>query len=382
MEVIFIIRAFKIRLHPTKKQEQLLFQSAGTSRFIYNWTLARQIENYNSGGKFISNNNLRKEITILKKTDLSWLNQVSNNVAKQAVKDACEAYVKFFKGKNGFPNFKSKKNSKKSFYNDNTKLKVKTEQVLLEKVGYIKTSEQIPIGVNYTNPRISFDNKYWYISVGVDQPPIVQKLNKELTIGIDVGIKDLAICSNGMTFKNINKSKKVKKINKRLKGLQKQVSRKYDKNKIKKGGENCYQFKKTKNITKLEKQIKLVYRKLAMIRNNHLHQATNKIVKAKPSKVVMETLNIKGMMKNKHLSKAIATQRLSEFKRQMQYKCEFNGIEFVEADKWFPSSKTCSECGHIKKALKLSERVYICEECGCVIDRDLNASINLSRYSA
>lgn len=146
----------------------------------------------------------------------------------------------------------------------------------------------------------------------------------------------------------------------------------------KKGGS----YQKTSNIKKLEKQIRLVYRKLNGIRKNHLHQATNQIVKTKPSKVVMETLNIQGMMKNKHLSKAIQQQYLYEFKRQMKYKCEFNNIEFIEADKWYPSSKTCSECGHIKKHLSLSERTYICEECGCIIDRDFNAAVNLSRYSA
>ena len=193
-------------------------------------------------------------------------------------------------------------------------------------------------------------------------------------IGIDVGIKDLAICSNGMTFKNINKTKVVKKFEKRLRRLQRRVSCKYLKNK------EGSKFVKTSNVIKIEKQIRLLHRKLANIRSNHNHQATNKIVKTKPSRVVMETLNIKGMMKNKHLSKAIAKQCLYEFKRQMQYKCEFNGIEFVEADIWYPSSKTCSECGHIKPKLSLSERTYICEECGCVIDRDYNASINLSRY--
>ena len=179
-----------------------------------------------------------------------------------------------------------------------------------------------------------------------------------------------------MTFKNINKTKKVKKLEKRLRRLQRRVSRKYLKNK------EGSKFVKTSNIIKIEKQIKLLHRKLANIRSNYSHQATNKIVKTKPSRVVMETLNIKGMMKNKQLSKAIAQQGLYEFKRQLQYKCEFYGIEFIEADKWYPSSKTCSECGHIKPKLSLSERTYICEECGCVIDRDYNASINLSRYSA
>ena len=186
-------------------------------------------------------------------------------------------------------------------------------------------------------------------------------------------MKDLAICSNGMTFKNINKTKEVKRLKKVLRRKQRQCSHKYEQNK--KGKE----YVKTNNIIKLEKEIRLLHRRLTNIRSNHIHQATNKIVKTKPSRVVMETLNIKGMMKNRHLSKAIAEQCLYEFKRQIQYKCKKYGIEFVEADKWFPSSKTCSCCGAIKKDLKLKDRVYQCS-CGLKIDRDLNASINLSRY--
>lgn len=366
----------KVRIFPTKEQEHKMWQSVGTARFIYNWTLVRQEENYKIGGKFSSDNDLRKELTILKKTELNWLNEVSNNVAKQAVKDGCNAYKTFFKGIADKPKFKSRRKSKPSFYNDTSKLKVKENSVLIEKVGWINIEKNsIPMNCKYTNPRISFDGKYWYISVGIEKEQPIVKLTGE-SIGIDVGIKDLAICSNGMTFKNINKTKKVKKLEKRLRRLQRRVSRKYLKNK------EGSKFVKTSNIIKIEKQIKLLHRKLANIRSNHSHQATNMIVKTKPSRVVMETLNIKGMMKNRHLSKAIAKQCLYEFKRQMEYKCKYNGIEFIEADKWYPSSKTCSECGHIKVKLSLSERTYICEECGCVIDRDYNASINLSRYSA
>nr|WP_312579440.1 transposase [Sedimentibacter sp.] len=364
----------KVRLSPTKEQEQKLWQSVGTTRFIYNWTLAKQEENYKNGGKFISDNDLRKELTILKKAELKWLNEVSNNVSKQAVKDGCEAYKKFFKGLADKPKFKSRRRSKPSFYNDTAKLKVKESSVLIEKVGWVTVKKNsIPMNCKYTNPRISFDGKYWFISIGIEKESPEVELTNEI-IGIDVGIKNLATCSNGMTFKNINKTKKVKNLKKILKRKQRQCSRKYEKNK--KGKE----YVKTENIKKLEKQIKLLHRKLTNIRSNHNHQATNMIVKAKPSRVIMETLNIKGMMKNKHLSKAIAQQGLYELKKQMQYKCRFNGIEFVEADKWYPSSKICSECGHIKLKLSLSERTYICEECGCVIDRDYNASINLSRY--
>ena len=370
----------KIRIVPTKEHEQKLWQSVGTARFIYNWTLGRQEENYilkdtcKNGKKFISDGDLRKELTILKKTEeLKWLNDVSNNVAKQAVKDGCEAYKRLFKGLAEKPRFKSRRKSKPSFYNDNIKLKVKSNMVLIEKVGWIKIAEQIPMNVKYTNPRVSFDGKYWFIAVGIEKEQHIVELATE-SIGIDVGVKDLAICSNGMTFKNINKTRIIKKLEKRLRRLQRRVSRKYLKNK------EGSKFVKTSNIIKMEKQIRLLHRKLANIRSNHIHQATNKIVKTKPSRVVMETLNIKGMMKNKHLSKAIAKQCLYEFKRQMQYKCEFYGIEFVEVDRWYPSSKICSECGHTKPKLSLSERTYICDECGCVIDRDYNASINLSRY--
>ncbi|KNF09573.1 IS605 transposase, OrfB family [Gottschalkia purinilytica] len=368
-----MILAKKIRIIPNIEQEQQLWKSVGTARFIYNWTLAKQEENYKNGGKFINDGDLRKELTILKKAEFNWLNEVSNNIAKQAVKDACNAYKIFFKRLADKPKFKSRRKSKPSFYNDNIKLKVKSKKVLIEKVGWVKTSEQVPMNVKYTNPRVSFDGKYWYLSVGIEKENPVVELTNEI-IGIDVGIENLAVCSNRMTFKNINKTRLVKKLEKRLRRLQRKVSKKYEMNK------EGRKFVKTSNIIKLEKQIRLLYRKLSNIRNNHLHQATTKIVKTKPSRVVMETLNVKGMMKNKHLSKAIGSQGLYKFKRQLQYKCEFYGIEFIEADRFYPSSKTCSKCGHIKAKLLLSERTYICEECGVAINRDFNASINLSRY--
>ena len=367
-----MILAKKVRLYTNELQEEKLWKSVGTARFIYNWTLARQEENYKNGGKFISDRVLRKELTVLKKSELNWLSGVSNNVAKQAVKDACNAYKRFFKGLSDKPKFKSKRKSKKSFYNDNVKLKVKNGYVNIEKVGWIKIKEQIPIGVRYSNPRISYDNKYWYISVGVEKEEIKEKLT-DVSLGIDLGLKDLAICSDGTVYKTINKTYVVRKIEKRLKRLQRQVSRKYEQNK--KGKE----YVKTKNIIKLEKQIQQVHRRLANIRSNYLHQTTTSIVKTKPYRVVIEDLNVKGMMKNKHLSDAIRKQGFYEFKRQLEYKCKFRGIEFVVADRFYPSSKTCSQCGEIKKDLKLKDRVYKCS-CGLTIDRDLNASINLSRY--
>ncbi|MFY0744820.1 transposase [Solibacillus silvestris] len=368
-----MILARKVRLKPTNEQEVLLWRSVGTARWVYNWTLVRQHENYQQGNKFLTDNCLRKEITQLKKTDeYSWLSEVSNNVAKQAVKDACNAYKRFFKGLAKYPKFKSKKTSKPSFYNDNLKLKVKRFSVLIEKVGWLHTSEQLPMGVRYTNPRITFDGKYWYLSLGIEREESKLDLTDEV-IGIDLGIKELAVCSNQMVFKNINKSHKLKKIEKRLRRLQRSVSRKYSKNKEGK------RYVKTSNIIKIEKQIRNLYRRLSNIRLNHVHQSTNAIVKTKPCKVVMENLNISGMIKNRHLSEAIAKQKFYEFIRQMKYKCDKNGIEFIQVGRFYPSSKTCSQCSTIKTDLKLSDRIYKCD-CGLQIDRDLNAAINLANF--
>jgi putative transposase len=367
-----MIKARKVRLYPTKEQEEQLWKSVNAARYIYNWTLAKQIENYKQGNSFLSDSTLRKEITQLKKGELDWLNKVSNNVPKQAVKDACNAYKNFFNNRAKYPRFKSKKRSKKSFFNDNVKLKVKPNEVLLEKIGWVKIKEQIPMGVAYSNPRISYDNKYWYISVGIKEEVKDVKLTN-VSLGIDLGLKDLAICSNKTVFKNINKTKRVKKLEKKLKRFQRQLSRKYEMNKQGK------EYVKTNNILKLENRIRLLHRQLANIRNNYLHQVTTRIVKTKPYRIVIEDLNVKGMMKNKCLAEAVSKQGFNEFRRQLTYKCESYGIELVIADRFFPSSKTCSKCGKIKKDLKLSDRTYKCE-CGFTMNRDLNASINLANY--
>lgn len=371
-----MIKSIKIQLKPNNKQNSLLFQCAGTARFAYNWTLDQQQKNYEAGNKFLSDNDLRKQLTQLKKTEFTWLYQYSNNIAKQAVKDACEAYKKFFKKLADKPRFKSRKWSKPAFYHDNIKLKVTEKHVQLEKIGKVKLTEfgRIPPNLKYSNPRISYDGLNWYISVGIEMGDMT--INKPVTepIGIDVGIKDLAVISTGKVYKNINKTKSVKKSNKRLKRLQKQASRQYDKNyknKIKGKG---------KNLLKLEKQINKTYKRLTNIRTNHLHQATFALVKTKPEYIVIEDLNIKGMMKNRHLSKAIAQQSLHEFRRQLEYKCLWYGVELIKADRFYPSSKTCCKCGNIKKDLKLSDRVYKCSECSNTIDRDLQAAINLKNY--
>lgn len=364
----------KIRLKPTPEQTIQLYKSAGTARWAYNWALQRQQDNYNFGGKFLSDNILRKEITQLKKKDeFKWLSEVSNNIPKQAVKDACNAFKSFFKGRTERPKFKTKRHSKLSFYNDNMKLKSKVNSVLIEKVGWVKTAEQVP-NVKYYNPRISFDGKYWYLSFGIEVKFEKETLTDTI-LGIDLGIKDLAVCSDGTVYKNINKTNKIKKTQKRLRRLQRRVSRKYEMNK--KGSA----FVKTCNIIKMEKRIQHLHRRLTNIRNNYIHHTTISIVRTKPCMIVMENLNVSGMMKNRHLAKAIQEQKLYEFKRQLIYKCEKFGIKFIEADRFYPSSKRCSHCGHLKTDLKLSDRTYCCD-CGLHIDRDLNAAINLAQYGA
>lgn len=358
----------KVRLIVDGDISSKLYQSAGTARWAYNYAIKMQQINYRFGGKFISDNVLRKHITKIKKRPkYAWLNEVSNNVVKQAIKDACGAYKLFFKGQAQYPRFKTRRKTSPAFYNDNVKLKVKGKSALLEKIGWVKTSERLPIDCKYYNPRIKFDGKYWYLTVGIDADTQSQDLDGR-TIGIDVGIKELAVTSDGVFYKNINKTASVRKAERRLKRMQRQASRKYKKGKP-----------KSSNLIKLEVRIRRQHRHLANIRTNYIHQASAEIVKSKPSRIVMEDLNIKGMMKNRYLARSVANQKLYFFKQCMQYKCELNGIEFVEVSRWYPSSKTCNGCGLINKNLKLSDRTYHCE-CGHHCDRDLNASYNLRDY--
>ncbi|WP_313019402.1 transposase [Acetoanaerobium noterae] len=373
-----MIKSIKIRLSPTKEQEELMFQSVGIARFAYNWGLSKWEEMYKEGLK-PSKAKIRKEFnnSIRKNDDFKWLYNVSGQITAQAFADLEDAYKNFFDGLAQRPKFKNKKKSKKSFYVRYDAIKFSNNRVNIEKIGKVKYSSnyKIPKLDKYTNPRCHFDGKYWYLTFGFEHGESQASLNEDLSIGIDLGISHLAIVNHlDKPIKNINKSKEVRRLKKKLKRLQRQVSRKYEMNK--KGSK----FVKTNNIIKLEKQIKLVHRRLNNIRNNHIHQATSKIIKLNPYRVVMEDLNVSGMMKNKHLAKKIAEQKFYEFKRQMKYKCEFNKIEFFEADRWYPSSKACSCCKNIKKDLKLSDRTYTCNECGLVIDRDKNASINLGNY--
>lgn len=374
-----MIKSYKVRLEPTEKQAELMFKTSGCARFIYNWCVAFQKERYENNEKFIPDKGMSKYLTQLKRDgNHDWLKEVDSIALVSAYTDACNAFKNFFReikkgNKNqGYPRFKSKKHTKPSFMPNYQAIKISENQVKLPKIGLVKLSRKnyIPIADKYSNPRITFDGLYWYISVGVEE----EELQTELSgiIGVDLGLKDTAILSDGTVYKNINKTKLVKRIEKRLKKLQRQVSRKYEMNKE---GKN---FIKTNNIIKLEKEILKLHKRLANIRNNYNHTITHQIVEKNPQKVVIEDLNVKGMMKNKHQSKSIGKQGWYEIRRQLEYKCKEKGIELIVADRWYPSSKTCSNCGNVKKDLKLKDRVYICPVCGLTIDRDLNASINLA----
>ena len=379
-----MIKNFKIMLIPNNKQKTKLFLYANTARFAYNWAVGKQQENYKNGGKFIKDNDLRKELTQLKKTEeYLWLNNISSNVPQQAIKDACNSYKKFFKGLTKYPRFKSKKTSKPSFYQDPCKIKFTATHIKVEgfasstkknkqKLNWIKLAEhnRVPINIKYYNPRFVFDGINWYVTVGIDfeHKP---KINNNKGIGIDLGIKDLAICSDGNIYKNINKTLKIKKLEKKRRRLQRQISRKYIMNK--KGGSYC----KTSNIIKSELKLLKINHRLKNIRHNYQLQVINEIINRKPMFITIEDLNISGMMKNKHLAKAIQQQSLYEFIKILQYKCEWNNIELRQVDKFYPSSKLCNNCGNIKKDLKLSDRTYYCDKCGNRIDRDYQASLNL-----
>ena len=378
-----MIKTYKIKLKPNNKQKTKMLQFCGAKRFAYNWALNKQKENYASGGKFISDCELRKQFTQLKKTEeYRWLYSISNNVTKQAIKDCCTAYKRFFSGIGKKPKFKSKRTDRPSFYVDNMKIKFTSTHVKLEniatskrknkaKLNWIRLSERnkIPTDCKYINPHVVYDGIDWFICVGIEFID-----NKEVPvndgIGIDLGVKDLAICSNGEIFRNINKTQKIKKLEKRKRRLQRSISRKYLNSKK---GERYY---KTTNIVKSEKKLLKLNHRLTNIRNDYLHKVTSEIINRKPKFITIEDLNVSGMMKNKHLSKAIQQQKLYEFRRQLEYKCKWNNIELRIVDKFYPSSKLCHNCGQIKSDLKLSDRIYKCD-CGYEEDRDYNASLNL-----
>lgn len=375
-----MIKSFRIRLFPTKAQEQQLWQHIGACRYIWNYMLAYQQELYSDGEKHLSAFSMINLLKPLKKDgEHSWLYEVSNKSLQTICRDLDKSYSNFFKKITGFPKFKSRKHSKPNFPVRDT-LYFKNGLAIIEKLGKVKykTDYTIPQGrdVKFSNPRVSNVNGKWLLSFGLECENQAPELT-DINMGIDLGVKDLAVVefnNTKLVFHNINKSKQVRNLKKKILHTQRAISRKYEQNR------RGNRYTKTNNIARAETKLRKLHIRLVNIRGNYLHQTTHSLVKLLPKRVVMEDLNITGMMKNKHLSKAIQEQGFAEFVRQIQYKCEWSGIEFVQVDRFYPSSKTCSHCGNIKTNLRLRDRTYVCDECGFTIDRDYNAAINLSRY--
>lgn len=377
------IRSYKVRLFPDKEQEAKMWQHIGASRWVWNYMLEEQKRRYENGEKHMSAFDMNRFLTEVKhKEENSWLHSISTGTLQRTCADLAQAYNDFFGKRSGFPKFKNRKRSKTSFPLAAGKGPVWFGEDLVHiplvgKVPY-QTNYQLPIGRDnkLSNPRVTYTpNEKWILSFGVECENQALELSDK-PMGIDLGIKELAVvsfCDEQLVFHNINKSRKVRRLEKRLKHLQRNVARKYKQN---------GNYEKTKSIVKAEKKVRLAHYHLDNIRQNYRHLVTHELISKLPSRVVMEDLNVKGMIKNKHLSKAIVEMGFSEFIRQMKYKCEWNGIEFVQVPRFYPSSKTCSCCGSVKDNLKLKDRTYICPVCGLEIDRDYNAAINLMKYVA
>lgn len=378
-----MIKGYKIRIYPTKEQEALIWKHIGSCRFVWNYMLDLQIRRYEKGEKHLSGFDMMKLLTPLKREEeYAWLKEVSNTSLQRTCSTLASDYDGFFRKRSGSPKFKSRKRSKPSFPICCERFYFDGNTVQVQKLGRVKHKSdfQFPQGTGhkFSNARISFINGKYMLSFGMECENQAPHLTDQ-KVGIDLGIKELAVVACGdeqLVFGNINKSRKVRMLKRKLKHTQRTISRKYEASKARTG-----RYEKTRNIEREESKARKLHARLTNIRNNHLHQTTAKIISLLPVRVTMEDLNVTGMMKNGHLSKAIAEQCFYEFIRQMRYKCEWNGIEFVQVPRMYPSSKTCSCCGTVKRNLKLSDRTYVCHDCGLTIDRDYNAAINLMRYA-
>ncbi len=381
-----------MEINPTDEQKSKIHQTIGVSRFIYNFYIARNKEIYEKEGKFVSGMDFSKWLNneyIPNNQEMKWIKEVSSKATKQAIMNGDKSFRDFFKKAKGFPRFKKKKNQDVKAYfpkNNKTDWTIERHRVKIPTLGLVRLKEfgYIPTNSIVKSGTVSQKADRYYVSILVEETDIkISNSNIAIKIfnhnnegiGIDLGIKDFAICSNGNKFKNINKTSTIKKVEKKLKREQRKLSRKYEslkiRNKKEKGGNVTRQ-----NIQKQIVKVQKLHQRLTNIRTDYINKIVSSIIKQKPSYITIEDLNVKGMMKNKHLSKAIASQKFFEFKTKLMSKCKQNDVELRIVDRFYPSSKTCSQCGEIKKDLKLSDRVYKCS-CGLVIDRDLNASINL-----
>ena len=376
-------RAYKIEINPTDEQKSKIHRTIGVSRFIYNFYIAHNKEVYEKEGKFVSGMDFSKWLNneyIPNNQDKKWIKEISSKATKQAIMNGEKAFKDFFKGTRGFPKFKKRKNQDVKAYfpkNNKTDWTLERHRVKIPTLGWIRFKEfgYIPTNSVVKSGTVSQKSNRYYVSILVEEDDIQVFNPINEGIGIDVGIKDFAICSDGVKFKNINKTSTVKKVEKKLKREQRKLSRKYESLKIR--NKNIGEGRATRqNIQKQVVKVQKLHQRLANIRTDYINKTVFSIIKQKPSYITIEDLAVSNLMKNKHLSKAIASQKFFEFKTKLMSKCKENNIELRIVDRFYPSSKTCSQCGKVKKDLKLSDRIYRCD-CGLTIDRDLNASINL-----
>ena len=379
-----MLKAYKTEIKPTPNQQTKIRQTIGVCRFIYNFYLAHNKEIYAIEKRFVSGMDFSKWLNndyLPTHPEHNWVQSISSKAVKKAIMNGETAFKRFFNGKSKFPNFKKKKNQDvKSYFpkNNLTDWKVERHKIKIPTLGFVHLKEKgyIPTKGILKSGTVSMKAGRYFVSVLVDTPEKqIDDTPYTVGIGIDLGIKDFAISSHKeKPFKNINKTKKVKKTEKKLGREQKRLSKKYENKK--KRGETTATY--SANIAKQVKKIQAIHLKLANIRTNYINEVVSELVKTKPAHITIEDLNVSGMMKNRCLSKAIAGQKFYEFRAKLTYKSKESGIELRVVDRFYPSSKTCSCCGHIKKELKLSNRTYHCLECGLVIERDKNASMNLA----
>ena len=377
-----MLKSFKTEINPTAEQKIKINKTIGTCRYIYNFYLSHNKALHDKGEKFMTGKSFSVWLNnsyIPNNPDKAWIKEVSSKAVKKSIEDGCTAFIRFFRHQSAFPNFKKKSRSdvKMYFVRNNTKdcacerhrINIPTlGWVRIKEKGYIPTTKE---GWKIKSGTVSVKADRYYVSALVEIPDTEIVKSSNAGIGIDLGLKDLAIVSNGKTYKNINKSARVRNLEKQLRREQRCLSRKYENFKKTKKGEPTQ-----KNIQKQRLKVQKLHHKIDNIRTDYINKTIAEIVKTKPSYIAIEDLNVSGMMKNRHLSKAVASQKFYEFRAKLKAKCDDNGIELRIVDRWYPSSKTCHCCGNIKKDLKLSDRVYRCK-CGYVENRDFNASLNL-----
>ena len=375
-----LLKSFKTEINPSEEQKSKIRKTIGTCRFIYNFYLAHNKKLYDNGEKFISSNKFRVWLNneyLSGHPEYLWIKEAYSKAVTQSVNNGQTAFTRFFKHESAFPNFKKKGKSdvKMYFVKNNPKdCRCERHRINIPSLGWVRIKEKgyIPPtkdGYVIRSGHISIKADRYYVSVLVEIPDNKITNNSNEGIGIDLGLKDFAIVSNGKTYKNINKSARLKKLEKQLIREQRCLSHKYEN--LKKG-----ESTQRANIQKQKLKVQKLHHRIDNIRTDYINKTIAGIVKTKPSYITIEDLNVKGMMKNKHLSKAVASQKFYEFRTKLKAKCNENGIELRVVDRWYPSSKTCHCCGAVKKDLKLSDRIFKCS-CGYVEDRDFNAALNL-----